>query len=177
MDEIQRTLGDLSAVAAALITLLTLLSLLGKALMYALSVPGRVRRHFYKPRFILLPSAEELAQYSPKNDNALFVSEEEWLEELRGWETRRYDAWVRKSQERVAMLYYATYIGGGLLLGRMLTLTWKTGRPENIFILAVGLYMLVAWFSLLRPLALQPRRARGVIRWNWSIWRGWTALR
>nr|WP_234894021.1 hypothetical protein [Sinorhizobium medicae] len=51
---------------------------------------------------------EEVAIYCVKNDNALFGSEAEWLEERRGGETRLYEAWIRKSKERIAMFYCGT---------------------------------------------------------------------
>ncbi|RVG27261.1 hypothetical protein CN225_27745 [Sinorhizobium meliloti] len=47
---------DLSAAATAIITILYLLALLGKGTMYAISIPGRVRRKLYKPMFIVLPT-------------------------------------------------------------------------------------------------------------------------
>ncbi len=86
---------DLSAAATAIITILYLLALLGKGTMYAISIPGdaisipgRVRRKLYKPTFIVLPTPEEAAIYCVENDNALFGSEAEWLEERRGGGTR-----------------------------------------------------------------------------------------
>ncbi|WP_234835537.1 hypothetical protein [Sinorhizobium meliloti] len=62
--------------------------------------PGDGGEHEHAP--------EEVAIYCVKNDNALFGSEAEWLEERRGGETRLYEAWIRKSKERIAMFYCGT---------------------------------------------------------------------
>ncbi|MQV37564.1 hypothetical protein GHK47_31880 [Sinorhizobium meliloti] len=172
MDEFLKTLADLSAAAAAIITILTLLTLLGKGVVYGVSVPERVRRRLYKPRFVILPTPEEVVKYCVKNDNALFLTDDEWIEELKGWDTRRYQAWVRKSKERIALFYYATYAGAALLIGRLLTYTWKTGQPENLFTVTIGAYLLVGCPALLGALMLQPRRQQ-IATWKWSNWRGW----
>lgn len=106
--------------------------------MYAISIPGRVRRKLYKPMFIVLPTPEEVAIYCVKNDNTLFGSEAEWLEERQGGETRLYEAWIRKSKERIAMFYYGTYVAGALIIGRMLALNWsETDLKKNA---ATGLF-------------------------------------
>ncbi|MDX1017240.1 hypothetical protein GOL25_31090 [Sinorhizobium medicae] len=173
MSDVLKTLADLSAAATAIITILYLLALLGKGVMYAISIPGRVRRKLYKPMFIVLPTPEEVAIYCVKNDNTLFGSEAEWLEERRGGETRLYEAWIRKSKERIAMFYYGTYVAGALVIGRMLALNWSgTDLKKNA---ATGLfsflfmYLWVAFFPLLN----RPRRPKTRLSTAWPrIWNG-----
>ncbi|MGZ2374887.1 hypothetical protein ACVI3U_002790 [Sinorhizobium medicae] len=46
--------------------------------------PGGYAVNSTKPMFIVLLTPEEVAVYCVKNDNALFGSEAEWLEERRG---------------------------------------------------------------------------------------------
>ncbi|RVJ74133.1 hypothetical protein CN167_17490 [Sinorhizobium medicae] len=173
MSDVLKTLADLSAAATAIITILYLLALLGKGVMYAISIPGRVRRKLYKPMFIVLPTPEEVAIYCVKNDNPFFGSEAEWLEERRGGETRLYEAGIRKSKERIAMFYYGTYVAGALVIGRMLALNWsETDLKKNA---ATGLfsflflYLWVAFFPLLNP----PRRSKTRLSTAWPrIWNG-----
>ncbi|MQW57911.1 hypothetical protein [Sinorhizobium meliloti] len=173
MSDVLKTLADLSAAATAIITILYLLALLGKGVMYAISIPERVRRKLYKPMFIVLPTPEEVAIYCVKNDNALFGSEAEWLEERRGGETRLYEAWIRKSKERIGMFYYGTYVAGALVIGRMLALNWsETDLKKNA---ATGLfsflflYLWVAFFPLLN----RPRRPKTRLSTAWPrIWNG-----
>ncbi|MGZ2471731.1 hypothetical protein ACVI1N_000022 [Sinorhizobium medicae] len=49
-----------------------------------LAFPGGYAVNSTKPMFIVLLTPEEVAVYCVRNDNALFGSEAEWLEERRG---------------------------------------------------------------------------------------------
>ncbi|RVK83481.1 hypothetical protein, partial [Sinorhizobium meliloti] len=115
----------------------------------------------------------EVAIYCVKNDNALFGSEAEWLEERRGGETRLYEAWIRKSKERIAMFYYGTYVAGALVIGRMLALNWsgtdlKKNAATGLFSF-LFLYLWVAFFPLLN----RPRRPKTRLSTAWPrIWNG-----
>ncbi|WP_327426811.1 hypothetical protein [Sinorhizobium medicae] len=141
--------------------------------MYAISIPVRVRRKLYKPMFIVLPTPGEVAISCVKNDNALFGSEAEWLEERRGGETRLYEGWIRKSKERIAMFYYGTYVAGALVTGRMLALNWsendlKKNAATGLFSF-LFLYLGVAFF----PLLSRPRRPKTRPSTAWPrIWNG-----
>ncbi|WP_037470677.1 hypothetical protein [Sinorhizobium fredii] len=173
MTDFLKTLGDFSTAAAAIIPILTLLALLGKGAMYVISIPERVRRRLYKPRFIVLPTPEEIAKYCVKSDNALFLTDAEWIEELKGWDTRRYDAWVRQSQDRIATLYYGTYVGMALVIGRMLTVNWSETDPQNnALTLILGTWLGAFWLlglQLLNP----PRRQVTHVPRAWPrIWQG-----
>jgi hypothetical protein len=87
-------LGDFAAAAASLITIFSLVALLFKGAQYLLSAPARLRAYFFRPKYIIIPTSVELAQYCIKSFDGRRPSEQEVVEErwyriIRAYKWRR----------------------------------------------------------------------------------------
>lgn len=107
MPDYLKTIGDLAAAAAGVITVISLLVLLYKGALFFADVPNRVRTYFfYKPRYILVPTPEELAKYCEKSFDSHKITRDEEYEERSYILVRFQRRFTATSRSRVRVLYH-----------------------------------------------------------------------
>lgn len=107
MPDYLKTIGDLAAAAAGVITILSLIALLLKGASFIVSIPNRVRIYFfYKPRYILIPTPEELAKYCEKSFDSHKMTKNEEYEERYYIFLRMQRQFTATSRSRVRVLYH-----------------------------------------------------------------------
>ena len=84
MSQFAQNIISVAAVAAALITILTLFAHLGKTVRWVMRLPTEIRHYLFRPKLVLLPTAEEIAAYSVKSFESARMTLEEIEEEQRG---------------------------------------------------------------------------------------------
>lgn len=84
MSQFAQNIISVAAVAAALITILTLFAHMGRAIQWVMRLPTEIRNYLFRPKLILLPTAEEIAAYSVKSFESHLITADEIEEEQRG---------------------------------------------------------------------------------------------
>ncbi len=108
MPDYLKTIGDIAAAAAGVITVLSLIALLYKGASFIAGIPNRVRIYFfYKPRYILIPTPEELAKYCEKSFDSHKMTKYEEYEELSYFFVRMRRRFTAISRNRIGILYYS----------------------------------------------------------------------
>lgn len=84
MFEISSNLAQVAAAASALITIFGLFALIVRGFHWFRKLPEEIRNYLFKPRLVLLPTADEVAKYSVKAFDPVRPNAEELNEEWRG---------------------------------------------------------------------------------------------
>lgn len=107
MPDYLKTIGDLAAASAGVITILSLMALLYKGASFIAGIPNRVRIYFfYKPRYILIPTPDELAKYCEKSFDSHRMTKNEEYEELSYLFVRIQRQFTATSRARVVILFH-----------------------------------------------------------------------
>lgn len=86
MDGINNVVIPLSILAGALATIFGLFSVIIRGVKWFLALPQEVKNHFYRPRYILTPTLEEIAVYGAKEPcSYIRMTDAELIEERIGW--------------------------------------------------------------------------------------------
>ncbi|WP_105405060.1 hypothetical protein [Neorhizobium sp. T7_12] len=123
METFVTNLTTAAAVSTSLIAVFAVIAALVKATRFLANLPQEVRTYFFKPRYLVIPTPEELAKYAVQEFEAnRLPSREQWLEELRGHYVARYRAWRKMSCFRVKIIaigFAAFYfVALGVLINR-----------------------------------------------------------
>ena len=159
MQEYLRTLGDVATAAAGVITVLSLIALLVKGATYLGSLPRRLRTYFfYKPRYILIPTPEELAKYCEKAHDPYKPNNYEIIEDLLGEFVRRERIFTDTSKYRITIMYYSAAAIFSAFSARLLYFGMLDGSADDqtgfkaiLALLFLGLHMsFFEYFNLMR---------------------------
>lgn len=132
MKEYLGTLGDVATAAAAVITVLSLIALLVKGITYLGTLPNRIRMYFfYKPRYILIPTPDELAKYCEKSfDSHKITIREEYEEVLYSYNLRNRK-FTSVAKSRVQKIYYFSAVVFCIFEGRLIYYGLSS-NPESV---------------------------------------------
>lgn len=138
------TLGDVATAAGAVITVLTLIALLVKGATYLADLPRRVRTYFfYKPRYILTPTPEEMAKYCEKSFDGYKPNSYERLEELQYAFVKMDREFRNTSRSRVKIMYNSAFVVSAIFISRLFYLGIVDDESGALsrFDLAISIYV------------------------------------
>lgn len=144
-----KTLTDWAAAAAALATILSLFALLVRGIRAIIALPRQIRAYFFRPKYILIPTPEELAKYCEKSfDGRRPTLDEIHEEKLAGIAKRRSDA-QNQTSARVVLLAASFCVAYLTFLWRLIYLAALPNRdlprPGLVATLGVAILLWLAW--------------------------------
>ncbi len=101
MEADQNIWSIVAPIVGVVVAVLTMTRFVVSGIEYLLSLPDRIRRYYFRPKFILIPTAEEMAKYAAKEPDRHAINSQEVLEEISTRIAKEYLFWRRKSRASV----------------------------------------------------------------------------
>lgn len=106
MPEVLKGLSDFAAASTSVIAIFTLTALTVAGIKFLIKLPAQVRAYFFRPKYIIVPTVDEIAKYCVPSYDPRPVSPEEYDEIIR-YRFQKYYRNFRKTAEiRINYIYF-----------------------------------------------------------------------
>lgn len=147
MSEFAQNIIGVAAIATALITILTLFTHLGKAISWLMRLPTEIRHFLFRPKLILLPTAEEIAAYSVKSFESARITQAEIEEELRSrnrYAARRKEIKQKSRTASAILVFGAAFMAIEVVLFTAATNNYQYDWSRS----AIAYSFMTTWFFI-----------------------------
>lgn len=175
MDLFATNLATAAAVATSLLALFAVVAAVVKAVRFLANLPHEIKTYFFRPRYILIPTPDEMARYSAQEFHAeREPSQDELREEWFGIWTRHYNEWRRRTNHRILLLGitfgFCYFLLCCALVYRMTpteeTVETTSVRALNIFAFLTVSYTIAGGYYIAKRLPFKQ-----------MMWRFWNCMR